>query len=674
MIYPKNCDVILDVTKAPYYCDNTGKEDCTEKLIRVMNDILSPNIKGISDALEELESSDDPNYRISFEICKKNGLINVIFPEDLQPSRIIYFPKGTYLISDTIGHTLPNLKNILNDVYTMEINRQIYIKGEDRENTIIKLADNCPGFGFGNQKPMITYMRTEQSNIAMTNSLSDITIDCGRGNEGAVGVNFYSNNSGSIRNVIFRSSDDEKRGYCGLISDGSMHAYICNVLVDGFDYAVRFKNGMHPAVFENIEIKNQRINGFVAANANVSLRHFKSINKDCPFYVSGYNSQATILDSEFIGAGDKENAGCIRFGDGIAYARNINTTNYKYPILFGGHCHDFEPYIKEKSTADGSCKLFDNDKITLGLPIEDAPEVSRVTDEKDIAYVNDFGAVADGKTDCTEAIQKAFNSGKPAVYFGSGHYLVSGSVSIPATVELVDFMYCDFYADEKLRKMKKGGFLIVEEESTNPLCLQNVFAWEKFYGYFRFIKHASQRTLIMRDLQTQCAGMYFNTVEGGKVFIENVACTMGGNEFGEDYCTISPFEFTGQRVWCRQINPERGDIQILNDHSDLWIFGMKTETHVGRFGSIAVKTINGGRTECFGASSGIGSSGIPLYINENSSVSGFFESSGFSKSTCWDIFVRETQGNETRELRQEDAIKVGRTRWSVNGYIGIKKD
>ena len=63
-----------------------------------------------------------------------------------------------------------------------------------------------------------------------------------------------------------------------------------------------------------------------------------------------------------------------------------------------------------------------------------------------------------------------------------------------------------------------------------------------------------------------------------------------------------------------------------------------------------------------------------IYINENSSVSGFFESSGFSKSTCWDIFVRETQGNETRELRQEDAIKVGRTRWSVNGYIGIKKD
>lgn len=222
---------------------------------------------------------------------------------------------------------------------------------------------------------------------------------------------------------------------------------------------------------------------------------------------------------------------------------------------------------------------------------------------------------ANGKTDCTEAIQKAFNSGKPAVYFGSGHYLVSDSVSVPATVELIDFMYCDFYADEKLRKMKKCGFLIVEEESVNPLCLQNVFAWEKFYGYFRFVKHASHRTLVMRDLQTQCAGMYFNTAEGGKVFIENVACTMGGNEFGEDYCTVSPFEFVGQKVWCRQINPERGDIQILNDHSDLWILGMKTETHVGRFGSIAVKTVNGGRTECFGARSGIGSSGIPLYIN-----------------------------------------------------------
>ena len=95
MKYPHNAKAVVDVTKAPYFCDNTGKTDCTEALCRAVDDVLRPNIEGIEKALNKLNASSDPNYTISFEIRKKDGVLNVIFPEELEPAKILYFPNGT---------------------------------------------------------------------------------------------------------------------------------------------------------------------------------------------------------------------------------------------------------------------------------------------------------------------------------------------------------------------------------------------------------------------------------------------------------------------------------------------------------------------------------------------------------------------------------------------------
>lgn len=284
-----------------------------------------------------------------------------------------------------------------------------------------------------------------------------------------------------------------------------------------------------------------------------------------------------------------------------------------------------------------------------------------------MAFVDDFGARGDGITDSTDAIQKALNSGKTYVYFGTGHYLVNGTVTVPETVRTIDFMYCDFYSGENFIQGNTDSFLKIIGKGENHLLLKNVFTWEKFYGKFRFINHAGTRTLVLRDLHTQCAGMYFNSVEGGKVFIENCACTMGGGEF----CAISPYAFMGQKVWCRQINPERGNVQILNDHSDLWILGMKTESSSKP--SVAVENVNGGRTEGFGVCPNLGGKNVPLFINEDSDLSMFFLCGGVSEKSTWNILVKETQRGETRELRFEDAQELSWFVCRVPGYVGIGK-
>ena len=548
----------------------------------------------------------------------------------------------------------------------MEINRQIYIHGESVEGTVIRLKDNCPGFGFGEQKPIISYTRMEQSNIAQTNSIADITIDCGCGNPGAIGLHFYSNNSGAIRNVRMKSSDPELRGHCGLLLAGHMECLVKDLSVIGFDYGVKACDVLRPVSCENIRLDGQKVTGFLASDSNVSVWKLHTHTKVPPFRAEGSRSMITLLDSELLG-GDSLQRGVV-IAAGEAYLRNVTTQGYRWPLIKGTNCDHFDPYIAEVTTSDRLYGAWRGEKYSLGLPIEETPKDEEIENWDDCVCVDDFGAVGDGVTDSTEAIQRALNSGKRYIFFGTGHYLVSGTVTVPASVRLIDFMFCDFYSSEELRNSRNTGFLKICEDSEEPLTLRQVFTWEKFFGYFRFVQHACRRDLVLKDLHTQCAGMYFNTVEGSRVFIENRACTMGG----EDYCTVEPFAFHGQRVWAKNINPERGDVQVLNDHSDLVILGMKTESWTERGGTTAVKNINGGRAECFGCYSGIGGPGVPLYVNENSDIAIFAMSCGAGPKTVWDVLVQDTQGFETTEFRRENAFPISWYSHRLFGYVSQK--
>lgn len=663
MQYPQNAKAVIDVTKAPYFCDNTGHTDCTAALQRAMNDVLSPNIDGIQRALDKLNASDDPNYAISFEIRKRDGVPSVIFPEELETAKILYFPKGTYLVSDTIAHSLENLKNILSGNPTMEINRQIYIHGECAEETVIRLRDHCPGFGFGNQKPIVSYTRMEKSNIAQTNSIADITIDCGAGNPGAVGLHFYSSNSGAIRNVRIKSSDPEKRGACGLLLAGNMEAFVKNLKVIGFDYGIKVSGVDRPISCESITLEEQKNTAFLVQDSNVSVWKLHTRTPVNAFRSEGSRSMVTILDGSLLEGNHMQKGVVIASGE--AYLRNLQTQGYRYPLIKGSNCDHFDPYIKEFSTQENAYGIFAGEMRSLHLPLEETPEDEPIRCWEDCVCVDDFGAVGDGVTDSTDAIQCAFNSGKRYVFFGTGHYLVNGTVTIPACVRMIDFMFCDFYAGPKLCNSRNAGFLKICEDSKEPLTLRQVFAWERFCGYFRFIEHACRRDLVMKDLHTQCAGMYFNTVPGSRVFIENCACTMGGG----DYCTVEPFAFKGQHVRAKNINPERGDIQILNDGSDLWILGMKTESWEGRGGTTAVKNVGGARTECFGVYSGIGGPGVPLYDNTDSELAVFMTSGGYNRHSIWDILVRDMQEGNYREFYFQDAFPISWYFCRLFGYV-----
>ena len=87
--FPEGCKAIIDVTKAPYFADPTGKRDSTEALKKAVDDVLSAYEKAFYETKEKLYAIEEPDALISFEIRKIGQLHNVIFPEFLPPSRII---------------------------------------------------------------------------------------------------------------------------------------------------------------------------------------------------------------------------------------------------------------------------------------------------------------------------------------------------------------------------------------------------------------------------------------------------------------------------------------------------------------------------------------------------------------------------------------------------------
>ncbi len=644
MKFPLNCKSIIDVTKPPYNADNTGLVDCTDILNKIVDDVLSVNIEYLEKTRAKLEAMPDPNAKIGFEVCKRNGVMNVIFSEVAPPAKIIYFPKGTYLVSDTITYSHENLRNILGGVRMFEYNSGIHFKGESRDDVVIKLQDNCKGFSYGSDKPVVSFMRAESSNIAMNNTFEDITIDIGKGNSGAVGLVFFANNTGCVRNVCMRSSDSEYRGYAGLeiLHEIVSGCYVKNIEVEGFDYGIRTIPVRHYATFENVTVSHQRRAGIGVNNTIACIHKLKSNNTVPAVRIDGHTAHVTVIDGELCGGSPSYTA--IEYKMGLCYIRNIKSSGYRTAI----NCkRDGAPDYIDEYCSDKAWTLFDEKAESLRLPVMDTPEVDLDYSEDECAFVADYGAAGDGVTDDTGAIQRAMDSGKKCILFESARYFIDGTITVPETVERVNFMYCDFVAGDYLINSDSAAFRLIGE-SEKPLLLEDAFVWEGFYGRVHFIEQANTRTLIMSDLHTQTAAMYYNSVEGATVFIENCGCTVAyyDRPLYRDMC---PYEFKGQTVYAHNINPERALCEILNDDGALWLMGFKAE-----FEGVFVRTVNGGKTEILGGVISIGGNkGLPVLENIDSDVSAVMSANGYSKDDFYPIAVKEVRGQAEKILHND---------------------
>ena len=552
---------VIDVTKPPYCADPTGTVDCTDVLRRIFDDVLSREVEGIlaTERRVTTERLDLDQYYIGFENRRWKEGYSVIYPEFAPDSRIIYFPAGTYLVSDTVTYTIKNLQNRHWSKPYYELTRGIRLVGEGMDRTVIRLKDHSAGFEAGKKKAVVSYINVpeaceqECSNVSQLNVFADMTVDCGAGNEGAIALRFVSNNTGNVENVRLTSQGS----HLGLQLPVATEATFRNLEISGFEWGVFTSPASSVCVFDGIKL--DRIQKACVHSNYARSNLFRGVEKcDVPMF---------------------------HFEEGIGKQ-----------FVFGGD-----------ASVDGELKK------NLVYPFADSLEIPfpvyEITADT-VAFVDDFGAIGDGKTDSTGAIQAAMRSGKPFVFFGGGHYLVNDKIYIPASVQLVDFMYCDLFSGGQLISGELDSLFVIGEDSDQPLTMRNLYTFEQFYGNFRLIQHRARRDLFMKNLHTQAASMYFNTVPGSRVYLDNCASTTATYSmdtilarigYAPVFSRIVPYEFHGQKVVAYQLNPERADVELLNDASDLTVYGYKVEGP-----GTAIKTVNGGKTVVYGFSAGIG--------------------------------------------------------------------
>lgn len=632
--------VVLDLTHEPYLCDPTGQRDCTDALCRALDDAMEADRLAQLDAIERMARPgavpDGPETRP--EGCH--------FPRNSPPATILYLPAGTYRVSGTIGYSW---SDFVNNKQGDHIARGIHWLGDGPDQTILRLDDNAPGFDSPFGKPVLEILRGLKSAVCMQNTVEGLAIDTGSGNPGAVGIDFYCNNTGALRDVRVVSGDG--RGLCGIgvRKWNSSSALIQRVAVEGFDFGVQILHHRLYTVLEDVNVRGQRVSGVWIDSHNVSLHRLRSHNRVPALTIVGQPAVVAAIDLLCEGGNAETPAVDLRAGH--LYLRDLRAPG-----------HDTAVAHRDGVTVPGAdvpewCshqpwKLFSEQRDgSLRLPVADPPGPACGLRPDEWVGLDDFRIPCDGVGDATNAIEAALRSGAPCLRFPRGRFLLTRPVRIPPHVRRIDFSFADFEASASLRASKEAAAFLVGG-GEDPLRIERLFTMTGFMGHHRLILQDGVRTLVLRDLHTQFNGLYKNTVPGSEIFIENCACTCEG---AED--TIG-FEFHGQRVWARQLNPERSHVQVLNDGGDLWVLGFKTENP-----STAFKTVNGGRTEIFGGilnqlrNYSNPRQNPPALINDESDLFAVCSTTDWKANVSYagppHILVQETRGGVTRNLYWE---------------------
>jgi hypothetical protein len=491
--------------------------------------------------------------------------------------RILFFPAGTYLVSRPLVEK--DLRAQWNSLLTLQ--------GENRATTIIRLKDNNPLYQSTSAPADVLWFASQHGkqngagNSAFDNNIFDLTVDVGRGNPGAVALDFLGNNYCALRNVTLQSSDPNHSGAIGLALQryASGPCLMKSVVINGFDYGIKVANNEYSLTFEDLTLLNQKRYGIYNASNILSIRHLFSTNRIPAIYNANAAGLIALVGAILRGGSSQSSA--IQ-NQGTLYARDIASTGYASALQGQGSAiteYDSGPVVTQ----------FGAKPTSLNLPVEETPffEDSSLSNWKS---VTSYGADPTGRVDSSVAIQAAINSGATTVYFPTGVYLVARTILVGGKVRMLEGFNSSL-------NPQGAAFSLAE----NPVPLFKIEAGtaDVTLDHFRlgaynphpaagviFVQQDSARPVVMRDSLIGGGAStvaYQNTSHGtGTLFVENVAA--------------SPWQILfPQAVFARQINPESNATKITNRGGKLWILGLKTEGT-----GTNIETEDGGFTEVLG--------------------------------------------------------------------------
>lgn len=519
---------------------------------------------------------------------------------DYTRPKLIYFPAGTYVVSDTLefpmrGHSCC-----------------ITFRGQGKDQTIIRLQDKTPGFARKDRAKAV--IKTKQGNAAFRNYIQDLTISVGQSNPGAIGIDYVSSNRGGIINVAVKSEDGQGKTGIAMIREWPGPSLIKNVEIEGFDYGIHTRHRVYGITLEHIKVRNQRLAGILNEANSLAIRGLESVNT-IPAVVNK-KGLVIALEGRFAG-GAKTNSAIDN--QGYFYGRDLQAEGYQSAIK---NNNQIVPGLSQAEyISDRAYNLFDSPAESLKLPIKETPDFHD-SDLDNWANVRDY-----------DSIQAAMDSGKSTIYFPMGMYKLNQAVNIPATVKRI----IGFESFINLNQRNLRGSFVVSESSKSPLII------EGFLMDYVSVDHLSTRPLAIKHSKIHKQAIN-NAPNSGDLFLEDVQLLLNIQH--------------PQNVWARQLNPETlkdNRTKVMNPGGRLWILGLKTE---GK--GTVIETTKGGKTELLGTLIYPVNRFTPAeanqaaFINQESEQSLIYSVSASQADRNYTVQIRETRNGVTKEFKSKE--------------------
>ncbi len=475
----------VDATAAPYFAKGNGTTDDTLALQRAVTD------------------------------CQGSG-------------KVLWLPPGTYLVSGAIAYK-PGVAFGYNN-----------LRGSGRDKTVVRLKD---GTFTDRNKPLAVLSwafngREDGSGVHadwFNCNVSDLTIDTGKNNPGAIGLRYYSNNVGAARRIAIRSGDGQ--GPIGLdlgYADQNGPCLVSDIGVVGFETGVSTGATVNSQTLEHVRLRGQTGLAWENKGQCLAIRDLHVTE------AAGDSSTGSALwrwsTRRWLGRQTPRGLRRLRRGKPCSPAISNRKAS---PALSRTRLREELPPLPDERhgvrVGKADCPLRWRDHFAPTPCRRGAAVATDIPGEKPYekwANVLHHRKIED--PDDSAAFQRACDAGAEVVYWPTGVTLILGQpVNLPATLRRIVGGFSHVNSS-----LEKGPAWRIVADAEEPLFIDEV------RGHV-LVEKVARRTLVVRD----CQGVEGRVTGPGDVFLENV---------------VAEWEFGPGRAWCRQFNTEREGTHCVN--------------------------------------------------------------------------------------------------------------